>query len=162
MTESERSRVAKSMIEKLEHDQNNSDRPNYHPAYVLCHLVYYFLMSILMVVSILVPTFKYSLELVMAVAITYFMVICFWNPYHQVVHAHNHFLKFYYGTYVTVLVICYLFVKIQKFDASVYTILMYLIVVLIGSVIAAGSIRILIELRFRKALENNSDLMRWD
>jgi hypothetical protein len=115
-----------------------------------------------MVVSILVPRFENSLELVMAVAVTYFFIIWFWNPYHQVVHAHNYFLKFYYGSYVAVLVICYLFVKLPKVDASIYMILMYLIIILIGSIIAAGSIRIVIELRFRKALENNSDLMRWN
>lgn len=152
MTEKEKSRVPKSVIEKLEHDGNNTDRPNYHPAYVLCHLVYYLLMSILMVVSVLTPTFSNSLELVMAVAVVYFLVICIWNPYHEVVRAHNQFLKFYYGTYVVVLIICYLFVKLPKTSGSVYTAFMYIIMAFIGCIITAGFIRILIELRFRKAL----------
>jgi uncharacterized metal-binding protein len=105
-----------------------------------------------MVVSVLAPPFKNSLELVIGVALAYFLVIWIWNPYHEVVRMHNHFLKFYYGTYVIVLVICYLFVKLPKVDGSVYMAFMYVIMTLIGLIIAAGFTRILIELRFRKSL----------
>ena len=61
MTEKEREKMLTSMIEKMEHDENNPDRANYHPAYVLVYLIYYLLLSLVMVLSILIDRFKYSL-----------------------------------------------------------------------------------------------------
>ena len=97
-----------------------------------------------MVVSVLVPTFTNSLELVMGVAVFYFLVICIWGPYHESVKAHNHFLKLYYGTFVAFLVICYLFVKLPKLTGSLYVAFMYVIMGLIVSIIIAGLARIII------------------
>lgn len=55
MTDKQRHRLPKSLIEQLEHDENNNDRANYHPAYVLCNLVYYLILSVIMIFSVLVP-----------------------------------------------------------------------------------------------------------
>jgi hypothetical protein len=162
MTQKERERVPKSVIEKLEHDENNNDRANYHPAYVLCHLAYYFILSVVMVVSVFIPEFAYPLEFTMGIAIFYFIFIWIWKPYHDSIGSHNHFLKLYYGTYVLFLVICYLFGKLPKSQGSIYTAFMYVIMILIGGIIAAGFLRIVLEFIFRKALSNDSQIMQWN
>ena len=61
MTQKEREKVPTSVIEKMEHDENNPDRANYHPAYVLVYLVYYLLLSLTMILSVLIDGFTYSL-----------------------------------------------------------------------------------------------------
>lgn len=150
------------MIEKLEHDENNKDRANYHPAYVLCHLAYYFILSVIMIISVFMPDFSYPLEFTMGIAFLYLVLIWVWKPYHEAIGSHNHFLKLYYGTYVLFLVICYLFGKVPKLEGTLYTVFMYVIMTLIGGLIMAGFVRIVLELRFRKALENDSRIMNWN
>ncbi len=60
------------------------------------------------------------------------------------------------------LVICYLFGKLPKLEGSLYTAFMYVIMVLLAGIILAGFVRIVLELRFRKALENDSRMMQWN
>jgi hypothetical protein len=114
-----------------------------------------------MVISVFMPDFAYPLEFTMGLAVIYFGFICFCKPYHESIGIHNSFLKFYYGIYVLFLVICYLFGKLQSIKGSVYTAFMYVIMVMIGGLITAGFVRIIFELRFRKALENDSRIMKW-
>ncbi len=104
-----------------------------------------------MVGSVMMPNFKNSLEMIMGIATVYFLVICIWKPYHESINVHNHFLKFYYGTFLIFLVICYLFANVTL-SGSLYTAFMYIIIVLIGAIIFAGFVRIVFEMRFRKAL----------
>jgi hypothetical protein len=97
-----------------------------------------------MVVSVFMPDFAHPLEFTMGLAAIYFLFIWIWKPYHESIGSHNHFLKFYYGTYVAFLVICYLFGKLQKLEGSLYTAFMYVIMVLVGGVISAGFVRIIL------------------
>lgn len=162
MTEAERQRVPTSLTEKLEHDENNPDRANYHPAYVMCHLLYYLILSLIMVVSVILPTFLYSLETIMALSTIYFLLIGFWCPYYSCSNIHNHFLKLYYGTFVLFLGFCYLFAKSASLGRWTYVAVMYLILLLIASIAIAGFVRIFWEYRFRKALKENGALMDGD
>jgi len=152
MTEKEREKIPTSMIEKMEHDENNPDRANYHPAYVLVYLIYYLLLSLGMILSVLIESFAYSLELTMGFSIGYFLVIFIWQPYHKSINLHNHFLKLYYGTFVIFLVICYLFSKVSRLSNGIYIGLMYIIMVLIVLILISGFVRILIEKIYRKKL----------
>lgn len=152
MTEKEREKIPTSMIEKMEHDENNPDRANYHPAYVLVYLIYYLLLSLGMILSVLIESFAFSLELTMGLSIGYFLIIFIWQPYHTSINSHNHFLKLYYGTFVIFLVICYLFSKVSRLSNGIYIGLMYIIMVLIVLILISGFVRILIEKIYRKKL----------
>ena len=140
------------MIEKLEHDENNSDRANYHPAYVLVYLLYHLMLSLVMVFSVLVRSFHYSLELALGLCTTYFILIWVWKPYHKSIDIHNKFLRLYYGTFVLFLVICYLFAKVTNISKDFYVVMIYVIMVLISVILIIGFARILIERIYRSKL----------
>ena len=59
------------------------------------------------------------------------------------------------------MVICYLFAKLPRLSATFYTSLMYAVMVMVSAIIIAGFVRIVIEMRFRKALANNNNMMKW-
>ena len=147
------------MIEKLEHDENNVDRPNYHPAYVFVYLIYYLMLSLVMVISVLIENFSYSLQLTLGLSTGYFILIWVWKPYHKSINLHNHFLKLYYGTFVLFLIICYLFSRANKLSKNLYIIMIYVIMVLLGLILVIGFVRIFIERVFRGKLLNNNSIL---
>jgi hypothetical protein len=161
MNPRERERVPKSITEKLEHDENYPDRANYHPGYVLFYLLYYFLLSLLMVVSTMIPSFGYCLEMTLGCGVMYFLVIAIWKPYHSSINIHNHFLKVYYGTFVLFMAICYVFARIPHLPMDVYVALIYVVTGLISGIMVSGFVRIFIEKNFRKSLDGNSSLLEW-
>lgn len=136
----------------MEHDENNIDRANYHPAYVLVYLIYYLTLSLVMILGVLVESFQYSLELTIGLSTGYLILIFFWKPYHESINIHNHFLKLYYLTFVMFLVICYLFSKVGKLSQNLYIIMIYVIMVLISSILVIGFVRIVIEKLYRSKL----------
>lgn len=95
----------------------------------------------------------------MGLALVYFLAIVLWKPYAQAVNIHNHFLKFYYGTFVLFLVFCYIFARMDSLGSTTYIMIMYLVTALIACVIACGFIRLYIEFKFRKALDQDSKLL---
>ena len=95
----------------------------------------------------------------MGLSIVYFMVIIFWKPYAPAVNIHNHFLKFYYGTFVVFLVFCYIFSRMDSLGSTTYIMIMYLITALIACIMVAGFIRVYIEYSFRKALDLDNSLL---
>ena len=159
MTARERERVPKSLIEKLEHDENYPDRANYHPGYVLFYLIYYFALCFLMVISTMIRSFSYCLEMTLGCAVFYFLAIAIWKPYHSSINIHNHFLKVYYGTFVLFMAICYVFAKIPQLSMDIYVALIYVVTGLIAVIMVSGFVRIFIEKNFRKSLEGNSSLL---
>jgi len=161
MTNEEKERLPLSMVEKLEHDENNIDRANYHPLYVLVYLLYYLLLSSVMVLQVLLPGFSYSLELTLGVSAGYFLLVSIWRPYHSSINIHNHFLKLYYGTLVLFMVICYVFTKVDSISSGLYIALMYVVMVLLMGILVGGFLRILIEIKYRKSLEQNNSLLVW-
>jgi hypothetical protein len=142
MTPEEKQKIPESMVQKLEHDENYLDRANYHPLYVLVYLLYYFLLSLVMIFSALVESFTYTLEVTLGLSVAYFLVICIWKPYHISVNIHNHLLKLYYLTFVLFLVIEYLMTKSIKLPLNLHVVLMYIIMGLLGCIFAVGMIRI--------------------
>jgi hypothetical protein len=49
MTEQEKNMTPPSLIEKLEHDENSPDRPNFHPFYILVYMMFYLIFQLAMV-----------------------------------------------------------------------------------------------------------------
>lgn len=80
----------------------------------------------------------------MGLAFVYFIAIVFWKPYAQFVNVHNHFLKFYYGTFVVFLTFCYIFARMGSLGSGTYITIMYLVTVLIGCIMAGGFVRLYI------------------
>ncbi len=54
MTQEEKRSVPKSMIERMEHDENNPDRANYKPGYVLFYLLYFLAVEIVIMMTVMV------------------------------------------------------------------------------------------------------------
>mgnify|MGYP006959903415 CR=1 FL=1 len=125
------------------------------------YLLYYLLLSLMMIFSVLVKSFPYSLELTLGLSTTYFILIWVWKPYHKSIDIHNKFLRLYYGTFVLFLVICYLFSKVNNLSKDFYIIMMYVVMVLISLILIIGFVRILIERIYRSKLENNNSILEW-
>jgi hypothetical protein len=96
----------------------------------------------------------------MGVSFVYLILIMVWRPYASAVNVHNHFLKFYYGTFVLFLGFCYIFSRMKSLGSATYIMIMYLVTVLIGLVMTGGFVRVLIEVKFRRALDSDNTLMR--
>lgn len=148
-----------SQIEKLEHDDNNPDRANFHPLYVLVYSIFYLLLQVSLVIGVMFRQFSYRIEMTLGLCSAYFILIFIWKPYHSSANAHNHFLKLNHGCVVFFLIICEIFSKIEKLSNEFYIISMYGIMVMLISVIFGGFVRIFIERSFRKSLEQNSSLL---
>jgi hypothetical protein len=112
-----------------------------------------------MVISTMVPSFNYCLEMTLGCSVLYFLAIAIWKPYHSSINIHNHFLKVYYGAFVLFMVVCYVFAKIPQLSMEVYVALIYVITVLIAVIMVSGFVRIFIEKNFRKSLESNTSLL---
>jgi hypothetical protein len=106
-----------------------------------------------MVITILVPEFKWSLEISFGIIFGYFLVIVFYRPYHESINIHNHFLKIYYGTVVAFTGFCYMFTQSRGIGESLYIAIIYVIMVMIGVILVIGFVRIYIEKNYRKKLE---------
>lgn len=130
------------MIEKLEYDENNSDKANYHPLYVLVYSLYYLLIELFLVIGVMFEEFKYKLEFMIGLTGSYFVLIIFWRPYHKAVNLHNLFLILNHGTVVVFFVICYVYTHFQHLTNDFYANTMYGIMSLIGLVMLGGYVRI--------------------
>ena len=58
LTEAEKSRVPKSLYERIEHDENNPDRANYKPGYIFVYLFSYLVIEIALMFDVLFHSFK--------------------------------------------------------------------------------------------------------
>ena len=82
MTEEEKMRTPLSMIEKLEHDENNPDRENYKPGYILLYLLFYFTIQTLLMINVLIKEIsQYGLDLMLGLCFVYLVIVWNWNPY---------------------------------------------------------------------------------
>jgi hypothetical protein len=53
MSKEERENIPTSLIEKLEHDENDPDKSNFHPLYILVYSLYYLLIQLFFVIGMM-------------------------------------------------------------------------------------------------------------
>ncbi len=83
LAEQEKARVPKSMIEKLEHDENNPDRPNYKPGYIFFYLLFYLMVEITLMLNLLIPYLaEFGVEIMLGLSFLYLIFVWTWRPYH--------------------------------------------------------------------------------
>jgi hypothetical protein len=64
------------MIEKLEYDENNPDKANYKPWYILVYMLFYLSVEIsLMLITLNSDVGKYGMELMLGLSGSYFVLI---------------------------------------------------------------------------------------
>jgi hypothetical protein len=78
----------------------------------------------------------------MGFSAAYFILICFWKPYHSSINIHNHFLKLYYGTYAIFTFICYLIAKFDRLPEDTYIGLVYIVMTILVCILLGGFARI--------------------
>ena len=79
LTEAERARTPASMIEKLEHDENNPDRENYKPGYILVYMLFYLIVQIVLMLNVLVKEIShYGLDAMVGLQFVYLLVVFIW------------------------------------------------------------------------------------
>ena len=159
MTEEEKMRTPLSMIEKLEHDENNPDRENYKPGYILVYFLFYFTVQILLMVNVLIKEIShYGLDLMCALCFVYLVIVWNWNPYNKAANFHNRALKLNHFTAFFFVLACELFTRAQL-SPSVFVILIYVSLFLLFVVSCCAFARLYVEYQFRKKLEDDPKLM---
>jgi hypothetical protein len=159
MTEEEKTRAPLSMIEKLEHDENNPDRENYKPGYILVYFIFYFVVQTLLMVNVLIEEIsQYGLDLMLAFCFVYLVIVWRWNPYNKAINFHNRALKLNHFTSFFFVLACELFTRIQL-SPTVFVILIYISLFLLIVVSCCAFARLYFEYQFRKRLEDDPNLM---
>ena len=159
MTEEERMRTPLSTIEKLEHDENNPDRENYKPGYVLVYFLFYFTVQTLLMINVLIKEIsQYGLDLMLALCLVYLVVVWNWNPYNKAVNFHNRALKLNHFAAFFFVLACELFSRAQL-SPSVFVTLIYVSLFLLFVVSCCAFARLYAEYQFRKKLEDDPKLM---
>ncbi len=111
LTQAEKERRC-SLIQKLQYDDNSPDRPNYHSLYVFTYMIYIFFIQLAMVIGVLMKgmmNVDFGLEGVMAIAVTYFIILIIYKPYHKTINKHNNLLIFNQLTVALFIGLCYIF-----------------------------------------------------
>ncbi len=159
LTEEEKTRTPASMIERLEHDENNPDRENYKPGYVLVYLLFYFLVEMILMVNVLIEEVsQFGMDLMLAVSFVYLIVVWNWNPYHKAANFHNRALKFNHFAAFFFVLTCELFTRVEL-SPSVFIVLIYVSLVFLLMVSFCGFARLYPEYKFRKMLEDYPKMM---
>jgi hypothetical protein len=66
------------MIEKLEYDANNPDVENYKHGYILMYLIFYLLLEIVLMMSVLIKEMsRYGIEIMLGLQFVYLLIL--WN-----------------------------------------------------------------------------------
>ena len=147
------------MIERLEHDENNPDRENYKPGYVLVYLIFYFLVEMVLMVNVLSEEVsQFGMDLMLALSFVYLIVVWNWNPYHEAANFHNRALKLNHFAAFFFVLTCELFTRVEL-SPSVFIILIYVTLLLLLIASFCGITRLYIERKFRKMLEDDPKLM---
>ena len=150
LTEIEKARVSKSTVEKLEHDENNPDRSNYKPGYILFYLLFYLMVEIALMLNVLIPYLKdLGVEIMSGVSFVYLVIVCTWKPYHERFEFHNRALKLNHLT-VFLFMVGSAISKRVHMNIVCYLVFIYVILFMLGVVTLCGYWRIVIEYRFRK------------
>ena len=101
MTEAEKAQIPKSVYEKLEHDENNPDRPNYKPGYILFYMVFYLFVELVLMIDVLfVQLGNFGVEIMLILTFCYLLFVWKWQPYSKAVDFHNKALRFNHFTVV--------------------------------------------------------------
>jgi hypothetical protein len=159
MTEEEKMRAPLSMIEKLEHDQNNPDRENYKPGYILVYFIFYFIVQTLLMINVLIEEIsQYGLDLMLGLCFAYLVIVWRWNPYNKAVNFHNRALKLNHFTAFFFVLACELFTRVQL-SPTAFVILIYVSLFLLIVVSCCAFARLYLEHQFRKRLEDDPSLM---
>jgi hypothetical protein len=159
LTEKEKARVPKSLIEKLEHDENNPDRPNYKPGYVLFYLLFYLMVEVTLMLNVLLPSLKdFGVEIMTCVSFVYLLFVWIWKPYHEAVEFHNKALRLNHLT-VFLFMVGSVVTKRVQMNVTFYVVFIYVILCMMGVVAVCGYLRIVVEYRFRKKLEDDPTIM---
>ena len=162
LTEQEKARVPKSLIEKLEHDENNPDRPNYKPGYVLFYLLFYLVVEIILMLNVLLPSLKdFGVEIMTGVSFVYLLFVWTWKPYHEAVEFHNKALRLNHLTVFLFMVGSVVTKRVQT-NVTFYVVFIYVILCMLAVVTVCGYLRIVVEYKFRKKLLDNPSLMETD
>jgi hypothetical protein len=147
------------LIQKLEHDENNPDRPNYKPGYVLVYLLAFFAIEIVIMLTVMVKSFKkYGLDVLIGLEFIYLIFVWIWRPYSRSVDFHNKVLRLNHLTILVIMIVCEIFNKINT-TKMVYISLVYLALLFLVIVTVCGYIRIYVEYKFRKRLVDDPNLL---
>lgn len=95
-----------------------------------------------MILPLFLTSFTYYLELIAGFSVAYFLLITIWKPYHELINAHNHFLKLNHGTVVLFIGICVMFDNVTIQSQTAYIAIMYVIMGLITIIMIGGYVRI--------------------
>lgn len=107
LTASEKSQVPTSLLEKLECDENNPDRENYKPGYILLYLIYYLLVELILTMNVLVgPMWPYGMEIMLIFTLVYLVIVWKWSPYQWAVNFHNKALRLNHLVAFAFVVVC--------------------------------------------------------
>jgi hypothetical protein len=159
LTEEEKARTPASMIERLEHDENNPDRENYKPGYVLVYLIFYFLIEMVLMMNVLIEEIsQFGMDLMLALSFVYLLIVWNWNPYHKAANFHNRALKLNHFAAFFFVLTCELFTRVEL-SPSVFIVLIYVSLVLLLIASFCGFARLYMEYQFRKKLEDDPKLM---
>jgi hypothetical protein len=160
MTEAERSQIPKSMIEKLEHDENNPDQQNYKPWYVLVYMLFYLSVEIsLMMITLNEEVEKYGIKLMLGLSGCYFLLVFFCEPYYKAVNFHNRAIKYNHFIAFLFTLKCE-FMKVFAFSAMTKVIFVFINLGLLILMCMIEVVRFRVEYKFRKDLVDKPDLLR--
>jgi hypothetical protein len=113
MTEEEKMMAPLSMIEKLEHDENNPDRENYKPGYIILYFLFYFILQTILMINVLIEEIsRYGLDLMFVLCFVYLVIVWRWNPYNKATSFHNSALKLNHFTSFFFVLACELFSRL--------------------------------------------------
>jgi hypothetical protein len=159
LTEEEKARTPASLIEKLEHDENNPDRENYKPGYVLLYLLFYFAVQMILMVNVLMKEIsEFGLDVMLVLTLIYLIIVWKWKPYNEEVNFHNKALRLNHFAAFWFVLTCEFFNRVE-ISASVFVGMVYLSLVLLLAISLCGYGRLYVEYRFRKRLQDDPNLM---
>jgi hypothetical protein len=142
LTEQEKARVPKSLIEKLEHDENNPDQPNYKPGYVLFYLLFYLVVEVILMMNVLLPSLKdFGVEIMAGASIVYLLFVWIWKPYHEAVDFHNKALRLNHSI-VFVFMMGSAVTKRVQMNVTFYLVFIYVILCMLVVATVCGYLRI--------------------
>lgn len=103
----------------------------------------------------------YGLEAIIGMNILYLAFIWKWNPYCAVVNFHNKALRLNQITVIVFLLVCEVFQRVPVIPI-LYVFLMCVVVLMMIGLTGCAYIRIYVEYKFRKALNDDNTLLNMD
>lgn len=163
LTEDQKKSIPLSQIDKLQHDENNPDKPNYKPGYVLIYLLYYFIVILVIVLGVFAEKDQLNIycEVLSSINFVYLMFIWKWKPYCMNANFHNKILLLNHSTSLIFLLIC-VFVKVIKIPNIAMGFILYFVYALLVTVGICGFIRIYVQNQFRRKMIEEKNALRFD